>query len=501
MNGLVSLQDYQLAGGNLDGVGGALPGVAGMSESQLQDVVKALEAGQLTGQQVLNDQNASGAALKVESLDKTLKHITFKENDIKLWKRIPKLPAYNTVEEFNQLVDYGDDTGGFNREGELPQEEDSKYVRRAQLVKYLGVTKSVTHPMVLVNPAHGPVIQKEIQNGSLWILRKLNRSLTFADAALVEEEFNGVFAQHQSNDAFSTLQEYMDSEVVVDMRGAALTEAAIEAASEGIIENFGVGTELFMPPKVKSNFVTQFYSKKLIQPNTQQVSAGVMGQNVQSFESNYGTIDLTWDVFMNKEKKKTLSSAATSNRAPAVPVASAIAAVAPTVANSKWGAGDAGNYFYAVAAVNRFGVSALTSMSASATTIAQNGAVDLTFTAGAGANPTSAFIIYRSQAGAASAAAATYYPLFKVSTSQLANGYDGGAAGKIRDLNRFMPDTDQSFLIQNDDDVWAFRQLAPLMKMNLAVVSPAFRFMVLLYGTPLLFAPKKMVRFINIGNS
>lgn len=497
MQGLVSLQDYQLAG--MDGAPGAFPGIAGMNESDLQDVVKALEAGSLTGQSVLNSQNASGAALKVESLDKTLKHITFTENDIKLWKRIPKLPAYNTVEEFNQLVDYGSDTGGFNREGELPQEEDSKYVRRAQLIKYLGVTKSVAHPMTLVTPAHGPVIQREIKNGSMWILRKLNRSLTMADSSMIEEEFNGLYAQHQGNDSFATLQEYMDSEVIVDMRGAALTEAKIEAASEGIIENFGVGTELFMPPKVKSNFVNAFYSKKLIQPNTQQVSNGIVGQNVQKFESNYGTIDLTWDIFLNREKSRTLSSLATSNRAPAVPTASAIAPVAATVTNTKWAASDAGAYFYAVAAFNRFGVSALTSMSGSASTVVTNGAIDLTFTAGAGANPTSGYIIYRSQVSAASAAASTYYPLFKVSTTQLAAGYDGGAAGKVRDLNRFMPNTDQAFLIQNDEEVWAFRQLAPLMKMDLAIVSPAFRFMVLLYGTPLLFAPKKVVRFINIG--
>ena len=66
-------------------------------------------------------------------------------------------------------------------------------------------------------------------------------------------------------------------------------------------------------------------------------------------------------------------------------------------------------------------------------------------------------------------------------------------------MNRFLPDTDQSMLAQFDNEVVEFAQLAPLMKMDLAVLSPAFRFMVLLYGTPFLYAPKKMVRFINIG--
>jgi len=54
-------------------------------------------------------------------------------------------------------------------------------------------------------------------------------------------------------------------------------------------------------------------------------------------------------------------------------------------------------------------------------------------------------------------------------------------------------------LLQFDEEVIEFAQLAPLMKMDLAVLSPAFRFMVLLYGTPFLYAPKKLVRFINVG--
>ena len=68
-------------------------------------------------------------------------------------------------------------------------------------------------------------------------------------------------------------------------------------------------------------------------------------------------------------------------------------------------------------------------------------------------------------------------------------------------MNRYLPDTDQSILFQFDNEVIEFSQLAPLMKMDLAVLSPAFRFMILLYGTPLLYAPKKMVRFINIGKT
>ena len=92
-----------------------------------------------------------------------------------------------------------------------------------------------------------------------------------------------------------------------------------------------------------------------------------------------------------------------------------------------------------------------------------------------------------------------FFPLFEVSLDDVTRGYDGGGADIIRDMNRFLPDTDQSMLAQFDNEVVEFAQLAPLMKMDLAVLSPAFRFMVLLYGTPFLYAPKKLVRFINIG--
>lgn len=112
-------------------------------------------------------------------------------------------------------------------------------------------------------------------------------------------------------------------------------------------------------------------------------------------------------------------------------------------------------------------------------------------------NKATAYRIYRTKVGGT--ATGPFYPLFEVSLDDLTRGYDGGGAGVIRDMNRFLPDTDQSILFQFDNEVIEFAQLAPLMKMDLAVLSPAFRFMVLLYGTPFLYAPKKMVRFINIG--
>jgi len=126
----INLQDYQNPALNNQ----VLFGEAETSQEQLNDLSKALEAQSITGRDTDSLTTASGAPLKVESLDKTLKLITFKESEIVLWKKVPKLPAYNTVEEYNQLQSYGAERGGFITEGELPQEEDSVYVRRSTIL-------------------------------------------------------------------------------------------------------------------------------------------------------------------------------------------------------------------------------------------------------------------------------------------------------------------------------------------------------------------------------
>ena len=471
----------------------------GQGSSENVDMLnKALAAEQITGMQTQNMTDASGAPLKVESLEKTLKHLTFRESDIRLWKDLPKKPAYNTVEEYNQQVSYGANRGGWNREGELPEEEDSIFVRRAQLVKYLGVTKSVTHQMTLVNTMIGSVMERTIKDGTMWILRTLNQGLYFGDEKLVPEQFNGFLAQQMRSDAWASYADYMDSEVVIDLRGSALTESAIEDGANYIVENYGLGTQIYGPPTVLSNFVKNFYGNKFIVPNTPSLSDGIMGQKVQAFDSQFGRIGLNHDIFFRRMPAKNSATPATSQKAPNKPVCgtTTLATVVTAVAGSKWATEDAGNVMYAVTAVNRFGESGL-SVYATAVAAVAGCAIDLKFTDGGGVNKATSYRIYRSKVGGT--ATDMFYPIFDVTLDDLHRGFDGGSAGSIRDMNRWLPDTDQSALFQFDNEVVEFSQLAPLMKMDLAVLSPAFRFMVLLYGTPFLYAPKKMVRFINIG--
>ncbi len=289
-----------------------------------------------------------------------------------------------------------------------------------------------------------------------------------------------------------------DSEQVRDIRGKRLVEDQLEDGAEQIVNNFGMPSMFIAAPAVFSGFTKQYRDAKLVRPNTPEVSNAMMGQRVKGFESQYAPIEFKYDIFMRQNARKT-GDTATHPKAPAAPTG--ITATPATDTTSKFLTDYDGDYFWAVAAVNKYGESVLLAKS-TLTTVASTEAVDVFFTAGAGTYGASGFIIYRSELNPTTALADTpLYPVLAVSVAEKAAGFDGAAATTVREKNRTIPNTYTGILIENDIDVWAFKQLAPLMSMDVARLGTADRKMILLYGTPQLYMPKKMVIYKNIGRN
>ena len=454
----------QISLGDYDGLNGFGTSTTG----DVNELSKALSA----GYQVSNQ--TGGSALRVESLEASLKVVTWSNKHIKLWK-IPKSPAYSTVEEYNVLSQYGAAGAfGFTREGELPGTQDSTYTRMTALVKFIGTTRSVTHPATLVNPAHGDVIALENQNGILWMLERVEDSLFHGNSGLA---FDGEAEQWDGLDAL------INNANVIDLEGQPLQEADIEEASNLVIENYGYPTDMFLGTRAMSDLVKTFYPRERV--NMPAPSEGKVGLSVTSMATQAGTIEFNPDVFIRQGKQP--PAAATSANAPATP-ADIVAA--------------AGGFSYAVTACNRFGesapvLSATYNVGAGSTTA--NG-IQVTNAAAIGANPPEFFIIYRTRnigsGGAAPADLSQYSEIARVRCTNQGAGVMGVQA---QDLNATMPFTETAYLGELTPSVLTFRQLAPLMRMDLAVLAPAYRWMIMLYGTPILFAPRKWVRLTNIG--
>lgn len=443
------------------------------SGAEVNDLNKALSAGYGTSP----DTQVNGGAFRVESLENSLKVLTYSDQHVKLWKKIPKIQAFNTVEEYNQLLSYGSDGGGFLAEGELPDTQDSVYQRKAAFVKFIGTTREVTHPMTVVNSAHGDVISRMNQDGILWMMRKIENGLFWGNSKLAPGGNEYV--------EFDGLDNLIDKGNVIDLKGQHLEEKHMNWGAQMIIENYGIPSDVFLPYEVMAQFSQEFFPKeRVIMPTQAGYQAGVV---VDKFQTHGGPVAFEPNQFL--KKTKALSSQASSPKAPAAPasVTGALGAAGGDFAKS-----GAGTYTYYVTAVNKHGESAPTKIDAD---VAITGAdllkkVDLVITnAATSVYPVDYFQVYRTEANGKDA-----YAIAKVAASSAV----ASSVTNFSDVNETMPNTYTAFMGEMNENVLAFKQLTPMMKMDLATLAPSYRWMILMYGVPVLYAPKKFMKFKNI---
>jgi len=480
---MIGLSNYSpYSAGNYNGFG--------IDQGQsVQDLAKALEAGyQITNQ-------TGGSALRVESLEGSLKVLTYTAHHIKLWKKIPKSPAYSTVEEYNQLIDYGSDAFAFVQEGELPPTQDTSYARRTSLVKFIGTTREVTHQMTVVHPAHGDVIALENQNGILWLLERIETSLFKGDSSLA---FDG------ESESWDGLDALIDPTTFIDLEGQPMQEADVEEGANQLVENFAYPTDLWLGTRVASDLVKTFYPKERIQLPAPQ--NGMVGLSVNSIMTQAGVMELNPDVFL--KQLPVPPSAATSPNAPATPASIAASVAGATDGDfNKGAAAGTNNYAYVVTAANRFGESAPLIMGAANGQDITQGQKDpgdhihlvITNPGAIGAFPPEYFRIYRTAAQASGTATPTDLTQYSLILQVPAASQAASGTTAVNDVNFLLPFTEIAYMGEMTPSVLTFRQLLPMLRMDLAVLAPAFRWMVLLYGTPILFATKKWLRYINVG--
>lgn len=471
MNGnMVSWKDYE-----------AVDGFGVSSGAEVDNLQKALTAGQAItapGSVVAGD----GFAMRVESLEKTLKNTTYKMDHLRFFKALPKRPAYNTVEEFNLLHSYGENPGaGFIAEGDLPEGDDSSYERKYAVVKYMGTVRRVSHVASLIKPAHQALVAQETINGTMLILKMLEQALFEADSSLSDLQFDGFE---------KLITSLSPSTNVVDLRGKPLSEDILTDVALTVYDapNYGIPTHLFLNPKVKADLVKSFFPKER-HDTFKADKNGMIGGDLRGWTSPAGDVAFEPDVFITDGGGPTAAVGDAAKR-PATPVIST-GLTSPADAAGKFVADDAGDYFVKVQAVNRYGRSAAVQCGAGANTIAAGDKITFGVTPGAGP-------------------AVEWYEVFR----SLKNGAVGtcrrvlrvaNAAGVgetvINEYNAKIPGTTNGYLLQMNTEALSFKQLAPMVKIPLATIDSSIRWMQLLYGVPVIYTPGKHLLIKNIGRS
>ena len=470
---MVSMNDYADFG---NGFGTA-------NASDVAELNKALNTGAYAQASGVAGQ-INGAALQVESLEQSLKILTFSDQHVKLWKKIAKLPAYSTVEEYNQLLSYGSQASGFLPEGVLPETDDSEYKRQASFVKFLGTTREVTHPMTLVRSAVGDVIARENQNGILWLMKQLEWALFWGDRTLAPEGKEGV--------QFDGLNKLIEDDNVIDIKNKDLEDTDINMGAQMLVENFATPTDLFLPFETQATFSNTFFPKeRVIMPTQGQYQAGLI---VNKFQTIGGPVEFNPDLFL--QKTKPLNNNGTGGtKAPTAP-ASLTVTINTDDVDATFGIEGAGVYEYSVTACNRFGESIPVAGDASAAMTSSEDfvkGVKLVIT-----NATNMVVapdyycIYRTEKDGKQK-----YCVAKIPAASI----NAGGTTTFIDKNDTIANTYTAFMGEFTPEVFAFKQLAPIMKMDLALLGPAYRWMILIYGVPQLYAPRKFMKFKNIKSN
>ena len=483
-------------------------------ESEEMQLVKALEAGSITGMQTINSSVASGAGLKLEDISRYIKNLNYKMSDMVLTNKMPSHKVTNTVFQYVTQTAYGNmyANGGFIGESVVPVTSDGTYIQRDGITKTIGVRKEISDTMLAVSTVAGDMMNRLTNDGSMELAGLKEWALYWGNGNVNNLAYNGLSEQHKypywDASVFPTLDSYyLNNPFVIDCRGKVLSPDNLAAAATGIYEQgtFGTPTDIMLCPTVVQDFALQYTkTNTVILPNTLMVQDAALGMNIGTWTTATGQkLNFNVSKFLTKTGKwglttKVYNSPATSTTAPTAPTATG-KTVTHSVTGSLFQTADAGNYAWGVTALNANGESAMTCFNAGGLdNIVAGDKQTLQIAAGAGGVAATGFRIYRSDGNATAYNTCIYYPLFDITTVQLAQGYDG-SAGYVGDINRIIANTNEAFMIDNGEDTWGYYELLKLYRKMLAQTGNTVPFMIATNGTDILSAFSRMVKFINIG--
>jgi len=436
-----------------------------------------------------------GGVLQAESLEATLKSITFDMKNLKFWPAISVDKAYNLFEQYNRLISYGSDSAPYIGEGGAPQEEDSTYVRDGQKIVFFGTRRRVSHQMTLVRVTVGDIVAQQAKEGTMHLLKNIEREMYWGHAHFLNQStgletgsdadlpvnsiaMNGLLKQLQKGDTDAQMQAgdflgYGDSSsIITDLAGQVMAQDDIERLAVIALENFGAPDQLHIEPAALSAFVKQFYPQFRSAPG---LANQTVGYDVSKVQTTAGAIDLKPNLFLRP--RSGVRSLAVNAQAPAATFTAAATGV---------GSGSsfaAGVYQVKVTAVNDAGESSPVAASGVTLTAGQNMQLAI-------GSPPAAVKYWKLYISAPGGAAGT---------EKFAGNWANQGAGNYVSSNQQLPGLGEAFLLDMSAECMRFKQLAPLSKINFAIVTTALEFAIVMYGALFVYTPRFNCVFRNMG--
>lgn len=415
--------------------------------------------------------------------------------NLKFWPAVSVDKAYNLFEQYNRLISYGSDSAPYIGEGGAPQEEDSTYVRDGQKIVFFGTRRRVSHQMTLVRTTVGDIVAQQAKEGTMHLLKNVEREMYWghghymnkssgamsgSDADLPSSSIamSGLLKQLQKGDSDAQMRAgdfegYGDSQSIAkDLAGQVISQDDVEALAVIALENFGSPSEMHIEPAALSAFVKQFYPQFRSAPG---LANQTVGYDVSKVQTTAGAIDFKPNLFLRPR---------VGARAMAVNAQAPAASFTAAAANAGSGSAlAAGVYQVKVTAVNDAGESS--PVASAAATLAAGENIDVTI----GSLPAGvkSLKLYISAPGGAAG------------SEKFAGNWANAGNGVYRASGRKIAGLGEAFLLDMSAECMRFKQLAPLSKINFAIVTTALEFAIVMYGALFVYTPRFNCLFSNVG--
>jgi hypothetical protein len=445
-----------------------------MSQGDLAALQKALEVPLEAGYGSDVSTLTGGSALRIQSLDLALQATVQENRHFALFNKLPKPRATAVLDEWTEQHSIGGFFGStFNTQDGNAMQTAGQYQRMVGQVKYMTTYRSI--PVVLQQQNNiVDAVTIETTNGTKQLLTDIEVGLFEGNDAVLPLSFNGIAVQIESLGS---------TDHVIDMRGSALSSVDPIATAAQVIfgfGNFGRATDIFVPPSVQTDLNTDLDPAfRVIQDG--QASTTVRGTAVSGIQTSYGQIKTNTDVFIRDETLKAPFQvrtpwfqpiAAGNNYAPATVAGTPVA----TYQGSLFGAGQGGDYYYAVTGIAQGGES-LATVSAQVAVVA-GGAVTLAIGSSASQSETG-YVIYRSRLNGTNALTDLREMV------RIPYAGPGNATTTYVDYNQDIPGSTNAYILNlsETDHAIAWRQYLPMMKIPMAaVMSPIIPWLQMICG-------------------
>lgn len=477
-----------------------------MGDQTMADLAKAMSTTNLGGS------FGDATPLRLQNLDATMTSVLYEEQHFVLWNWLERVPSIQPYFEWNDRLSYGDDRSfpAF-AEGGTPPGATAQFSRNGIYIRYFGTRRGITHQMALTGQLGGSMVDpvaEENRDGAMALLSRTEHNFLFGDHNITDNygnvtNYDGLILALQNGTQYVGASQsnqlpsnYAAGQNILDMKGQYLDFSNIEdiariLAEEGYVTNFR-NVRAFMSPTVLADLSNvKMTSEFKLLPQSQPYGY-YPGAPLAGYQSNFGFIPFTYDLFMKRAGMTDQSPITAGQQSPATPscaVAAGSGSGSQFLATNGAGGSDAGTYYYWVTAGNDSGET-VASASASAV-VAAGQVVTVTITPGSSnGQPLTYYRVYRGTVNS---------PTDKGTGCIATIAANGSNNVTYTDVNSWRPQTGMFLVVDRSPANLAIAQMCPMMKWPLAITSTTVEWLILLYHAMVVKAPQRMFLVKNIG--